>query len=1248
MEAKNLPLKFAFVALLVVVSLTSLFFGNGLKQGIDLRGGHSLIFEVQTNQPQIDHLSSAIADLKQQLQQAKASGDAEKVQQLTEQISRDEQQLEALKAESRISGDLVNRIISILKERIDPEGLRALEWRPIGENRLEVRMPAADEQTRKARDAFQRAMDELASWNIRRSDLVRLVRATGQDRQAELQRLIAKAPDRKELLEQLIVSYDAMVAAERAKDEISAKLAEAEGQQAQQLQEQLNQALDAFVQAKARYQGNYQAILDRNIDPQKIQDILSLYVVPSEAQALSKRKGGLQQIERRRETLKAQLEQLRRQHPSRREQIDKLVELYKAWADTRQRLEDPSDLKRLIAKAGVLEFRIAPRLPASISGASSGEFLLTKQEYERYVQSLQREGPEGLRKRNAPMQWFPIREDARQFAGLVTFSYGGREYILLSNEPGRCMLSERGAGGWKLTAARPGFDRYGRLAVDFWLNEPGARKMAKLTSANIGKHMAILLDGQAYSAPVIQTTISSTGQITGTFSRDEIDDLVRTLEAGSLPARLNPNPVAENTFGPSIGEVNKRMGIRAAYWGMIAVASFMLVYYLLAGAIADVALLLNIILVLGAMSLLSAVFTLPGIAGVILTIGIAVDANVLIFERLREEQDKGQSIRMALKNAYDRAFSAIFDANLTTVITCLILAWIGTEEVRGFGITLGLGVTFSMFTALVVTRWIFQLLLQWKILKGPLPMLRIIRPPKINWMGKRHLFWGVSVVMIVMGIVSLALQGKDVLGIEFSAGTQATVKFKDDALIDGQLPDDSLVRDLFVATAQQLRSQDPRYAKLADTARVEKQIDPQRTVVFLRDHDTDHDGKITSSEWSAGGFAPEFFAKLDVNGDGAVTTSELAERLPSNSYQISTTETGLDLIREVARKAFGPQLAQMARCDFDLVKGRHVEALGVDVAQDGLTKIEPEPDSPYWDLFEDYKGGVLMVIENVSPPLSEAQLRQRIRDMRYQPDFGGQLNPTEVVGLLRSGGKEGYSAFAVFVAPAEQATVSSPEAWRKFAQNESQLLAAALNRNEAMLATNFDAAIAGEAVQRAIFAVVVSWLAIVLYVWLRFGSARWGLAAVICLIHDVVIVVGLLAASIWLSQTPVGKALLIGSFKIDLAIIAAILTVIGYSVNDTIVVFDRIRENRGKLKTVSGDVINASVNQTLPRTLLTSFTTFLVVIIMYVAGGPGIHAFNYALLAGIIFGTYSSIAVASPMLMGFKRALVEKVVSVAE
>ncbi|MGC9455110.1 MAG: protein translocase subunit SecF, partial [Phycisphaerae bacterium] len=282
-------------------------------------------------------------------------------------------------------------------------------------------------------------------------------------------------------------------------------------------------------------------------------------------------------------------------------------------------------------------------------------------------------------------------------------------------------------------------------------------------------------------------------------------------------------------------------------------------------------------------------------------------------------------------------------------------------------------------------------------------------------------------------------------------------------------------------------------------------------------------------------------------------------------------------------------------------------------------------------------GGLLLVFENVDPAITTADLTQRHRELLLQRDFAGKVVMPEIVGLTPAG-QDAYSAFAILVPQPDQAV--SMDA---LAKEQIKLTGAAMRRQESLVTTNFDAAIATQTTQYAIAAVILSWLAIVGYLWLRFGSARWGLAAVVCLVHDTVIVVGLVAASGWLHETWLGNALAITSFKIDLGMVAAILTVIGYSVNDTIVVFDRIRENRGKLTKVTGPVINSSINQVLSRTLLTSGTTFIVLLIMYVWGGPGIHAFSYALLAGVIFGTYSSIAVASPQLMGLKRALVAKV-----
>ena len=217
--------------------------------------------------------------------------------------------------------------------------------------------------------------------------------------------------------------------------------------------------------------------------------------------------------------------------------------------------------------------------------------------------------------------------------------------------------------------------------------------------------------------------------------------------------------------------------------------------------------------------------------------------------------------------------------------------------------------------------------------------------------------------------------------------------------------------------------------------------------------------------------------------------------------------------------------------------------------------------------------------------------------------------------------------------------------WDQFADREVEVLSQAMAREASTESVaQFDSAVAARAAGKAGIAFILSWAAIIAYLWLRFSSLRWGLAAVICLIHDVLIAVGMVALTAYVAGSPLGRALLIDMpFKIDMAVVAAFLTVIGYSVNDTIVVFDRIRENRGRLSTVDESTINRSINQTLSRTLLTTATTLIAVVTMYIAGGPGIRAFTFALLVGIIVGTYSSIAVASPLLLGFKHALIGKV-----
>jgi SecD/SecF fusion protein len=1166
--------------------------------------------------------------------------DAAERKDLEAQIQIAEGQLANLKrGASAEAGNLPEQIITILKGRIDPRGFYNLEMRPLGKNRIEIRMPAGDKESKAAKDAYAASLDKLEKGNLQRSAIYGVVDVHGPAREEKIRELAGSDANRADLLAQYAQAMDDASKAQAETDRLRAELSQLpptsqpEGRQ-KELRDAQDKALVALQAAQAKADRIYQELQQANVSSAALGNVLRSYVSQREM-ATSKDKKAL---EIRQEIFRTGLEKLHDEHPNRLKDIDEVVNTYQAWSQARQRLDDPDDLIRLVRNAGVLEFRIAPE-QRPIEGRQPD---ITPEEVKHYTAILQdpTEGADTLRRRNDKFLWFPVHPGEDLSPSEVTADAQGRTFVLLYNQPGDMMLQNRATkGGWVLTKAYPTSDENARPAVGFEFDDNGAKIFADLTSAHLKRPMAILLDDEVFSAPTIQSKISSNGRITGNFTVEEVKQLSSTLQAGSLPAKINPDPVARSTFGPAFGQANLDAALKAGWVSALVIIAFMLVYYLLAGMIANAALAMNMLLVIGTMGAMDLVFTLPGIAGVILVIGMAVDANVLIYERLREEQAKGQTIRLALKNAYERAFSAIFDSNLTTLISAAILGWVGTEEIRGFAITLGLGVAFNIFTAVYVTRWVFQLLLELRWLKNPLKMLRIIGVPKINWMGLRWYFWIFSIATSIIGIASFVWQGKGILGIEFSSGTQAVITFKDGTLIGGKLPDDGLVRDMFAAKAT-------GHDQLASTSRVER-IDTNRVSDFLKVHDPNGYKKITLQMWTSQGMDKEFFLKLAAEAkakNDELTEADLDQYLPAKSYQVSTTETDVPLIQRVAADAFGDALAQRQRLDFALEKGPADanSILKLDLASDGLTMITralADKAGPRFRAdFMDAEGGVLLVAR-LSAPDTQADVAERIRDVGFQPDFSQiAQNRIKVVGLTPAE-KDRYWDFAAIVTPGDPAVAAKPAAWGEFAQSENKLVTEALHRQEAIVATNFDPAVAGQAQQLAVMATVLAWIGIIVYVWVRFGQFRWGLAAVLCLVHDVIIAVGMVAVSGWLSTTVVGKALGVQSFKIDLTMVAAILTIIGYSVNDTIVVFDRIRENRGRLVVVTPEVINGSINQTLSRTLLTSMTVWTVVIIMYIWGGQGLHAFNYVMLVGVTIGTYSSIAVAAPMLLGFHEMM---------
>lgn len=544
------------------------------------------------------------------------------------------------------------------------------------------------------------------------------------------------------------------------------------------------------------------------------------------------------------------------------------------------------------------------------------------------------------------------------------------------------------------------------VAIGF--NREGAKKFAKLTSENVGRRLAIVLDEKIKSAPVIKERIpGGEGIIQGRFSPEEASDLSIVLRAGSLPA-----PVVieeERTVGPLLGRDSITAGMRAILIGAALVFLFMIVYYMLAGVIAVLALVFNLVIILGVMGYFHFTLTLPGIAGFILTLGMAVDANVLIYERIREELHSGKTVRSAISNGYQKAFSAIIDSNLTTLIAAVLLFQFGTGPIRGFAMTLTIGIFASLFTALVVTRGIFQLLSlspNFKTVK----MLRWIKDTKVNFIAKRKICYALSLSVIVVGMVIFAMRGSKNFGVDFTGGTLQQFKFE----------------------------------QPVDIARV-------RSIL----------------------------SGLDLKGVSI-------QRLSGNR----------EILIRTPEDAFGK-------------------------------------------------------IDNT--------LKESFRDNRFQ------LMRIERVG---------------------------PSVGR-------------LLRKNAMRALFFGL------------------LGILIYIGFRFKHWEYGLAGVIALFHDILVTAGAMAIT--------GR-------EFDLTVVAAILTIAGYSINDTVVIYDRIRENMRLLRKMSFiEIINLSVNQTLARTVFTTLTTLFTAAALFIWGGVVLRNFAFCLIVGFVSGIYSTIFIASPLLILWER-----------
>ena len=608
--------------------------------------------------------------------------------------------------------------------------------------------------------------------------------------------------------------------------------------------------------------------------------------------------------------------------------------------------------------------------------------------------------------RTAQLEFRLVEDDSelnqRAKAGDIPEGYSlkkvGKETLLLHDEVALT--------GDTLVNAEVKFDesRFNEPYIALEFNSKGAAIFSEVTEQNVGRRLAIVLDGNVHSAPRINEKIpSGRASISGRFTIDEASDAAIVLRAGALPAPIYIEE--ERTVGALLGKDSIESGIRAFSIGVVLILGFMLIYYLFSGIVASVAMLLNFIIVLGALGWLHTTLTLPGIAGIILVIGMAVDANVLIYERIREELSTGKHIRSAIAAGYNKAFTAILDSNITTLIAAALLFRFGTGPIRGFGVTLSIGILASMFTAIFVTRIIFDIVTSNKKFER-LPMLQFFKKSKIDFIGKRRIAFVLSAIVIIGGMSIFFQRGEKAYGIDFTGGQMQEYSF-----------------------SEPIEIEDVRNSLL----------------------------------------------------DIGITDATIQSIGGKNQILIKTSD---------------------------------------DTASNIITK--------------------------------------------FRESFSG--NPSEILRVEKVG----------------------PSIGRHLRKSAG-------------------------------LAVLWSLIGILLYVAFRFKKVGFAVAGVAALFHDVFITMGFLALT--------GR-------ELNLTIVAALLTIAGYSINDTIVIYDRIRENM-KLyrKATMKEIINMSVNQTLSRTVLTTLTTLIAVCSIFFFGGEVLKDFSFALLVGIVSGIYSTVYIASPLVI---------------
>jgi len=1221
---KNLSWKIILVVALVILAAWTLYPpSKTLKPGIDLGGGTSLIYEVD------------------------AKG-----------LNSDEKR------------GLSERVITVLRRRIDPANIQNLVWRPQGSTRFEIQMPLASAEARDKRTQYETALSNLLAENVNQAAIMRAVAKPAEQRAKDFQRFTRDSNERARILDDFAKVYDERKTLQQQRDDFANQMATPEsliklaGLKLDDIKIQVvdwakldadkrKQAIIKFLGSEGnldlltRYTemyGKWADVVDRLTEPEKganarfAQATQTLHKLNlSNEQVTAALEAGTPGSSRANKAIEA----LKTEFPELADKIGKVATAYNAYFPFRGRLDDPSDLQRMLKGAGILEFRILP---------TEGHPEVDSAQMKAYVETLKTKGPKYplddqyvWLEIEKPAEWHSADRAGRQ---AIIAQFGNKVYVLASNRKNKdevMLHTGLGLKDWKLVKSSPGQDQQGRRSIDFQLDDRGGALFLKVTGQNIDRPLCIVLDGIAISAPNIQSRISTRGQITSGstgFKQTEVEDMVSKLNAGSLPARLIEQPISVKTIGPSVGADNLEKGLKSGIVGLVCVILFMLVYYTIGGALADMALMLNILFLLAIMAGLSATFTLPGIAGVILTIGMAVDTNILIFERIREEQNKGASLGIAIKLGYERAFRAIFDSHVTTILTALILYWVASEEIKGFALTLMLGLASNLFTAFFVTRMTFDWLLKKKILKDHLVFLHLIRKPNIDWMKALPVFLVISAILTIGG-VTLFLVRDDTKNskydIEFTGGTSVQIN-----LVKGVRLDRQQVEDRIHKKGEELNNQ----AIAAATVYSVGDTGNQYEITTTETNKTRTLVAFSAGQWSVESVTAAVKAR-QADLPHLVVTPEKSGQV----FAVSTSQLNKNTVTDVLRSAFPD--ANISDPQFDEVVSNVILAAFGDQLEirknlkPTITSTEKITESmlEYSPELTDFIGGVTIRCE-LGTSVPAAEIGQRFEELKYKPDMRGATWYSYRVldsNLKTMDPNLPVKSFVYLAAEPELAASSSDsDIWTQFVDGEKTKVTDAMQIASSLPhVTQISPSVGKEAKTAALIAAILSLIAMLIYLGIRFGDVRYGLGGIVTLAHDTTATMGALMCCAFISTTVIGQKLLIADFKIDMIMVGAFLTLLGYSINDTIIIYDRIRENRKK-GTLTPQLINDSINATLSRTILTSTTVFLVVFIMYIFGGKGLRGFNFAMLFGVIEGTYSSIAISAPILLIRARKAVNK------